>query len=218
MPPKTKQSRRQQTQTLCKICNIWIADNKAQRDQHESGAKHIANRQRLLREIADRNEKERAQARREGRRIAGGNDSLAVQHMMEIAMKATQGEIKESEIVEDNRQERVAISGQEVDENGYPLPANTAFQWTTVAEEDWCSLRNEHEEERIVSDFDQEEEHEEKDVAVFAEKRGKPSLKRELESDETIVAPNEDSEERSAALATFKKRKAASGRKRRRKL
>lgn len=40
---------------LCKVCNLWIANNKAQRDQHESGAKHKAAQANLIKQIAQKN-------------------------------------------------------------------------------------------------------------------------------------------------------------------
>lgn len=40
---------------LCKVCNLWIANNKAQRDQHESGSKHKAAQANLIKEIAKKN-------------------------------------------------------------------------------------------------------------------------------------------------------------------
>jgi U1 zinc finger len=51
----------QKTRHYCKACKIWIADNKAQRDQHERGARHKTASEMMLEDIARRN-KERAQA------------------------------------------------------------------------------------------------------------------------------------------------------------
>jgi hypothetical protein len=51
----------QQTRHYCQACKIWIADNKAQRDQHERGARHKTASEVMLEDIARRN-KERAQA------------------------------------------------------------------------------------------------------------------------------------------------------------
>jgi hypothetical protein len=51
----------QQTRYFCKPCKIWIADNKAQRDQHERGVRHKTASDTMLEEIARRN-KERAVA------------------------------------------------------------------------------------------------------------------------------------------------------------
>ncbi|CAN8067459.1 unnamed protein product [Agarophyton chilense] len=217
MSPKAKQSRRGPTQHLCKICNLWIADNRPQRDQHEAGAKHIANRQRLLREIAERNEKQRAQERREGKRTSGHNESRAIQQMMEIAMQATQGEIKLVENVEGEKQEAV-IPGQEVDENGYPLSAESVFHWTEVTEEDVrASQDGEGDGEAHTEGFEFEEEQGEQVIAKLVSKKWESGVKRVRESEEVNASPTEDAEERFTALATFTKRKAPAGRKKRRK-
>lgn len=52
----------------CKACKLWIADNRAQRDQHNRGAKHKAAVNAQLEDIARRNaEKSRAKAENRAR-------------------------------------------------------------------------------------------------------------------------------------------------------
>lgn len=71
---------------LCKVCNLWIANNKAQRDQHESGSKHKAAQANLIKEIAKKNalrEKEgEADAPRDNKQQHGASQ------LLEHAMRA----------------------------------------------------------------------------------------------------------------------------------
>lgn len=46
-------------QTWCNVCKMWIADNRAQRDQHEMGSKHKAAQAKLIKDIARKNESAR---------------------------------------------------------------------------------------------------------------------------------------------------------------
>lgn len=46
-------------QTWCSVCKLWIADNRAQRDQHEMGTKHKAAQAQLIKDIAWKNKSTR---------------------------------------------------------------------------------------------------------------------------------------------------------------
>lgn len=218
MAPKAKQRRQESTQHLCRICNVWIADNKLQRDQHESGAKHIANRQKLLREIAEKNEKARAEERKGGRSTEGGG--RAVQELMEIALKATQGKILEPEKPADEKtyvENNVGVeeSDQQVDENGYPISANALFEWTAVGDENDEGANSQEKEAELLEQSAREAELH----RVIAEEVA--GMKRRFEEEHGASSINkedgDDAEERTEAFSSFKKRPPAAGRKKRRK-
>ncbi|PXF42317.1 hypothetical protein BWQ96_07952 [Gracilariopsis chorda] len=215
MAPKAKQRRQETTQHLCRICNIWIADNKLQRDQHESGAKHIANRQKLLRQIAEKNEKARAEARKEGRSTEGG--SRAVQELMEIALQATQGKILEPEKTDIDKSD-VEQSDQQVDEKGYPTAANSLFEWIAVADENDGDTNGQEEEEEEEGRLEQSAQEAELHHVITQQVAGvKRTLGREPVVSSVKEEDKEDAQERTDALSSFKKRPPAAGRKRRRK-
>lgn len=65
-----------QTRYFCKACKLWIADNRAQREQHNRGSKHRAAVNAQLADIARRNA-EKARADAENRARVAAIEALA---------------------------------------------------------------------------------------------------------------------------------------------
>ena len=142
---------------LCKICGIWIADNKPQRDLHENGQRHKAKKLQLLKDIEKKNNLKRNEAGNVSR-------STAAQQLLEIAVRkanaskeqdvqSTSKVNKGGAIEEPNANENdnlvknvndaklIIINNNQIPaENqppqaAYPTPANEVFTWKTVDEE-----------------------------------------------------------------------------------
>eukprot|EP00177_Eucheuma_denticulatum_P004764 GFKZ01008657.1.p1 GENE.GFKZ01008657.1~~GFKZ01008657.1.p1 ORF type:complete len:283 (-),score=36.94 GFKZ01008657.1:1131-1871(-) len=150
MPKRPSASRR-----WCKVCKIWLADNRIQREQHEQGPKHKAALQALLAEIAARNEKK---AKAQALAIANqrpvsphAQDKSATasiaQQLLDRAARGPQGEVgnvvlEAAADAEAAQLETAAWQGQAgtgpemLDSNGYPLPVSAVYgKWETVEEE-----------------------------------------------------------------------------------
>lgn len=55
MVNKRKRAEKDNTRSWCSLCKLWIADNRAQREQHELGSKHKAALAQVVKDIAERN-------------------------------------------------------------------------------------------------------------------------------------------------------------------
>lgn len=158
MPKRPSASR-----AWCKICHVWIADNKIQKQQHEQAAKHKAARATLLKEIAEKNEKKaqeeaKAAASASGQTGGGkaaGKSAAVAQQLLETAAGTTankytqrqgvkkrpresgaQGDAEETETSGGAAALKPAV-GEELDANGFPLPASVVYgQWQSVTQDD----------------------------------------------------------------------------------
>lgn len=182
---KRKRADNDTTRTWCNVCKIWIADNRAQRQQHESGSKHKAVLAKLVKDISHRNaaqrkllpEKEPNASNVDKTGSAAGTKTksqqatdqrTAAQQLMDTAVSGmwcaqsvASARLKDSEEtpdtltkrdngdlavvsddvhdVNDETQQRsvtvvaAALATEQVDENGFPLPASSVFgAWTSV--------------------------------------------------------------------------------------
>lgn len=155
MPKKPSANRK-----LCKICNVWIADNKIQRLQHEEASKHKQARAALLKSIADKNERKAKEQKRDAALAAdkiapatGGTNAAAVtQQLLEkVASASSRRAASEksrkrrrddshggsSDIKTDARSpENGQLQVEALDENGFPLPASAMYgQWQSAEAE-----------------------------------------------------------------------------------
>lgn len=158
MPKRSSASR-----TLCKICNVWIADNKIQKRQHEEAAKHKQAKVALLKEIAEKNERKAKEERKAAALALGGtgagpptgNSAAVAQQLLETAAGA--GANRNTKTTHCPSKRPLEIDAQEnpgdnitgdsaagelpareaLDENGFPLPATAVYgQWQPVANDD----------------------------------------------------------------------------------
>lgn len=121
----------------CKVCRVWLADNKIQRQQHEQASKHREALNTLLADIARRNGRKRT-----GGLTAGGSDATAEAKSQLLDSVASSGAAarcqvglasKRADSWEDsNSSQRDNASGDLLlDANGFPLPAGAVYgQWT----------------------------------------------------------------------------------------
>lgn len=54
-----KRKRPDENRVWCNVCKIWLANNRAQREQHQAGSKHRTAQAQLIKDIANRNEERR---------------------------------------------------------------------------------------------------------------------------------------------------------------
>lgn len=81
-----------ENRNLCKTCNIWITNNKAQRDQHEAGSKHKTAQAKLIKDIAAKNELRRKEELSAAKVHASNNlpQHGAAHKLLEHAMKSAE--------------------------------------------------------------------------------------------------------------------------------
>lgn len=131
----------------CKICNVWIADNKAQREQHEQAKKHRDALKALLAEIARKNKKASDVAPCAfggvGQQSGSGNGRAVAQLLSAVARGTSESNIQSfcetpqdtkrgKEIgVPDSSARRVEL----LDANGFPLPVGEVYgEWRAAAD------------------------------------------------------------------------------------
>lgn len=162
-----KRKRTQSTnQTWCSVCKLWVADNRAQRDQHESGSKHKAAQAQLIKDIAQKNEKIRAARPATTEELPGSTyerrKQSVTEQMLECAVAINwnnqasshaghalpgsdgfaentirKEELRQTESKDDDDQHTICETAQLVDENGFPLPLHeTLGSWTVVNDDD----------------------------------------------------------------------------------
>lgn len=152
---RKRQGNNGETRVLCKICNLWISNNRAQRDQHESGSKHKAAQAKVIKDIGEKNEVQRQKEQREQQLVnrqephyQNGNASSQLLHFaMSSLQRPPQQEISNgngsgnageelgnSVVVSEKRHEQQDGDGDE--EEDYPLPAGEVYgQWKDVEED-----------------------------------------------------------------------------------
>lgn len=145
------------TRTWCKFCELWVADNRAQREQHENGARHKKELARKLKDIAQRNEQRRAEERKvaattSAAKLSRGQDIVELAWGVATKVEPVQSyDVTTDGAVCDIQNETTLLQGEEtganvpggfvndtaasVDENGFPLPATAVYgQWEEVEE------------------------------------------------------------------------------------
>lgn len=147
----------------CKICHVWIADNKIQKQQHEQAAKHKAAKTALLKEIAEKNDKKAKEeakaaaftAGKTGAGQAAGKSAAVTQQLLETASGAAAKKNAQRQGVKKRPRESGAQNdtgetetgggaatakpgvGEALDTNGFPLPASALYgQWQSVTEDE----------------------------------------------------------------------------------
>lgn len=200
---KTKQ---RSNQKWCSTCSIWIADNKAQREQHENGTRHKNNLAKQLREIAEKNEEARRVEQKLQRFSGEGRSSgRAVQELLEKAYGS-----RETEKVfiekDDRNPEEAEKTAELVDGNGYPLPADEVYGgWETVEEDA----------EQIASNEANIVENPEASVKSVSASDSEGTSDREATAADTTGA--KESVDAAQAAGLFKRRKPQASRSKRRK-
>lgn len=94
-----KRKRQEETRTWCNVCNLWIADNRLQREQHEFGTRHTTAYAKLIKDIAEKNKARRSAEQRKssssasaGIQTAGASyKSSAAFQFLEKAFASAQG-------------------------------------------------------------------------------------------------------------------------------
>lgn len=140
MPKKLSAARK-----WCKVCKVWIADNRVQREQHEQARKHREALQTLLKEIADKNQQKAEREEIIQRTETRPSKTAAVTTaFLEQAASVTAKLLREESPAdvdgsgggEDERPDKTEYgkSGEKLlDANGYPLPASAIYGvWETV--------------------------------------------------------------------------------------
>lgn len=194
----TKREQGRQSQKWCKTCNLWIADNKVQIEQHENGSKHRTATEKLLKDIAKKNEAKRRdeQAKESTTETKKRKASQAAADLLTHVTKFSHVPVRhENDLkVKENPQEEddfVKVETTETDENGYPLPAEKVYgEWTVVEDEN----------------HDDDEENDEKPDEKNKENK---SVDKEEKEDETVHT-------RAIFEGAFKKRVVSGNRRKRR--
>lgn len=216
MPPKEHSNK-----YLCSICNIWIADNRAQREQHESGQKHKTAKVRLLKEIAKKNASHRSERPEAVARAAA-------QQLLEHVAKSVDDSVrKRIEATEENERDvknrdvrgvsEVIGADQAVDQHGYPVPAQEMYGWRQDDNSDergW--KKNDYIRTEALGEFAPDEP---ESVSYDNGKGGDGQNGYSLgNADESLdnVREEQDPEERKLLQNSFKKRSAPKSRRKRR--
>ncbi|KAJ3336743.1 hypothetical protein HDU93_002288 [Gonapodya sp. JEL0774] len=70
----------------CKYCAVWIADNKAQRTQHETGLKHKGNKERFIRNVERREKHNQIEEEKTKRMLEKMEKDAAAQFAADLAL------------------------------------------------------------------------------------------------------------------------------------
>lgn len=181
------------TSKYCTICRTWIADNKAQRAQHENGQKHKGNLSKLLKEIARKNDRRRSEARLAGDDVVGGGGveaSRAKRNLMECVQKAIGG-------VDNVTQEKAGNDGE--DGGAFPLPAHCMYgEWVTVTDDDDV--------EEVDKQVDGGEDRVGQEKKIIEENEVQETTRQENEVQGTTIQESEEA--RDEVVGVFKRRRA----------
>lgn len=172
-------------QTWCNVCKIWIADNRAQRDQHETGSKHKAAQAKLIKDIAVKNEMARASEQKTPTASSAADSTVgkqsAAEQLLESAVSynsfvhtITQHlplsteqaacETFPNVVSSEDRVEKRSLPEDDLDENGFPLPANVVMPKWTLIEDAGSNERNDFKEGIADEETGAKTEVEKKDV------------------------------------------------------
>lgn len=122
----------------CKICRVWIADNKAQRQQHEQAKKHCEALRALLAEIARKNNHSKEVVRTACTGVNNeadrGTSSATAELLNSVAIVASMSRGSALPKALDDRESNeskganVPVRRDELlDSNGFPLPAGDVY-------------------------------------------------------------------------------------------
>lgn len=149
-----KRNRQEETRTWCSICNLWIADNRVQREQHESGTRHKTAYAKLIKDISKRNDERRAAGKALAATRTAPSDTSpsktgSVHQLLEHAVSSAGGaqlngqqqnkqvakkcDVAEATQETAHKETTVTAVTEQTDENGYPLAAASTYgTWIPV--------------------------------------------------------------------------------------